>query len=157
MECKFQDQLSEAVQYGVTFSSDTVAFVSLINSPLKQRRVNTKQATCSCPTWKQYRIPWRHLIATLIAVGVADTAYELIGACYTVVAYFTSAGTLEVPEDNLLVRDSAILPPSYLRQAGRPKKKCIRSQGEIGGKAKKPCKCTRCGVVGHNRAICRMV
>ena len=63
------------------------------------------------------------MIPALIAGGVANTAYELIGACYTVVAYRTSVGTLKTPEDNLLVQDTAILPSSYVRQAGRPKKR----------------------------------
>nr|CCA26496.1 AlNc14C379G11203 [Albugo laibachii Nc14] len=73
VEGKFQDQLSEAAQYGVTFSSDSVAFFSRINSPQKQRHVDKKQATCSCLTWKQHQNPCRHFIATLIAGGVADT------------------------------------------------------------------------------------
>lgn len=155
-EGKLQEQLKDAAEYGVTFSSDDVAFVARVTAPLKQRRVDTRTATCSCSTLKQHRIPCRHLVATLMASGMADTAYELMGECYTVAAYRASVGTLEVPEDHLLVRDPSILPAVYVRQAGRPKKRRIRSQGEVGGKARKPYCCTRCGAVGHNRATCRV-
>ena len=60
------------------------------------------------PDLKAASNPLPSYIATLIAGGVDDTTYELMGACYTVAAYLTSVGTLEVSEDNLLVRDSAI-------------------------------------------------
>jgi hypothetical protein len=155
-ERKLQAQLLEAAEYTVTFSSDNIAFVSRVSSPLKQRCVDTQSATCSCATWQQYRIPCRHLIATLLASNMADTSYELMGECYLLSAYQASVGTLEVAEDRTLVPDPSIKPAPYVRQAGRPKKRRIRSRGEAGAAVRKPYKCTRCGMTGHNKATCRL-
>ena len=52
------------------------------------------------------------------------------------------------------VKQIIVKPPStYARQAGRPKKRRIPSQGE--GNTNGCRKCSRCGGVGHNRATCR--
>ena len=86
------------------------------------------------------------MIATLSAVDKPKIPYELMGNCYKVAAYQASVGTLEVAEDHVLKRDLNIPPAVYIRQAERPKKRRIRSQGESAGKARKPYKFKRCVV-----------
>jgi hypothetical protein len=152
---KIQEQLKEASEYVVTHSSEDVAFVARISNPLKQRRVDVKGSTCSCATWRQQRIPCRHLIAIFEQRHSKDKIFEIVGPSHMVSSYEQSLGSLEVPEDNTLVADSTLHPAPFVRQAGRPKKRRIRSQGETGGKARKAYRCTRCGIVGHNKRTCR--
>ncbi|CEG44525.1 mutatorlike transposase [Plasmopara halstedii] len=45
-------------------------------------------------------------------------------------SYQENLGTLEIPEDDLLTADLSISPATYVRQAGRPRKRRIRSHGE---------------------------
>ena len=134
--------------------SDNVAFVARFINQLEQHCVDTKKASCSCETWKQHKISYRHLIATLRVVDKPKIAYKLMGNCYKVAAYQASVGTLEVAEYHVLKRSLNTLPAVYIRQAGRPKKIRIGSQGESGGKSRKPYKCKRCGTSGHNKATC---
>lgn len=152
---KIQEQLKEASDYVVTHSSDDVAFVARISHPLKQRRVDVRGSTCSCTTWRQQRIPCRHLIAILVQRRTTDRIFELVGPSHTIASYEQSLGSLEVLEDISLASDPTIQPAPFVRQAGRPKKRRIRSQGETGGKARKAYRCTRCGTVGHNKKTCR--
>lgn len=49
-ERNLQAQLLQAAEYTVTFSSDSIAFVSRASSPLRQRRVDAQSATCLCAT-----------------------------------------------------------------------------------------------------------
>lgn len=154
---KIQVQLREAAEYGVTHSSDDVAYVARISHPLNQRRVDASNATCSCTMWNQQRIPCRHLIAVLLDKRAGDNVFDLAGPCHTLTSYGHSLGTLEVPEDVVLSADMAIQPAPFVRQAGRPRKRRIRSQGETGGKARKAYRCTRCHMVGHNKKTCRAV
>ncbi|CAL2272361.1 unnamed protein product [Prunus armeniaca] len=46
-----------------------------------------------------------------------------------------------------------VLPPITKRPAGRPPTKRIKAFGEF----KRPLKCSRCSVTGHNRKICKAV
>ena len=104
----------DAAGYGVTFSSDNVAFVARLSNQLEQHRVDTKNVPCSCETWKQHKISCHHFIATLRAVDKPNTAYELMGNCYKIAAYQASVGTLDVAEDHVLKRDLNILAAVYI-------------------------------------------
>ena len=154
-ENKFQAQLKKSENYITTFSSDDVAFVAHAKFPLKQRRVDTCPVKCSCSTWKQQILPCRHILAVLKAQKDRSRVFTLFGDCYKVETFARSVGAIVIPEDSQLVRDKTIKPAARVRQAGRPRKKRIRSRGETGGKARKPYKCGRCGNFGHNRASCR--
>ncbi|CEG37897.1 uncharacterized protein PHALS_05945 [Plasmopara halstedii] len=124
-----------------------VAFTARISNPMKQRRVEMKNRRVhAC----------RHLIATLLECNMAQSAYELMGECYRVALYQENLGKVEIPQDDLLTADLSISPAAYVRQAGRPRKRRIRSYDEVGGKARKPYKCTISGVLDHNRATCRL-
>ena len=52
-----------------------------------------------------------------------------MGNCYKIAAYQASVGTLDVAEDHVLKRDLNILAAVYIWQAGRSKKRRIRSEG----------------------------
>lgn len=155
-EAKFQTQLKEAEEYTSVGSDEHVAYVSRVTQPLKQRLVDTTNKSCSCETWLQLKIPCRHLIAALNGRGVLPEISVLAGACYQVATYKTTLGALRIPEDPQLVSDPSVLPAKYIRQAGRPKKRRIRSRGEGGDRVRRPYKCGKCGSTdGHNRATCR--
>jgi hypothetical protein len=158
-EKKIQVQLRQATEYSVVFSTDDVAFVAHVKSSLTQRRVNITTRECSCNTWKQHKIPCRHILSAMTAASSTTSVFSLASACYTVASYQAGIGTMEIAEDRALVPDQRVLPATFIRQAGRPRKRRIRSRGETAGSrsARKPYKCGRCGKSdGHNKATCRV-
>lgn len=156
-EAKFQSQLKESEEYTAVGSDDHVAYVSRVTQPLKQRRVDTTSMACSCETWLQLKIPCRHIIAALNSRQKLPEISALAGKCYHVATYQTTVGSMEIPEDHSLVNDPSVLPAKFIRQAGRPKKRRIRSRGEGGERVRRPYKCGKCGRTdGHNRVTCRL-
>ncbi|CEG50362.1 Zinc finger, SWIM-type [Plasmopara halstedii] len=109
-ERNFQAQLGDTANYMVTFSSDDVAFTARISNSMKQRRVDLTSSTCSCLTQTQHRIACHHPIATPLECNMVESAYELMGECYTVASYQENLGTLEIPEDDLFTADLSISP-----------------------------------------------
>lgn len=134
---KIQGQLKEAVESGVTHICDDVAYVARVSHPLKQRQVDMRSATCSCVVWKKQHIPCRQMIAVLLEKQASNTVFDLAGPCHMTTSYGQSLGALLVQEDVFLSSDPAIQPAPFIRQAGKPRKRRIRSQGQTGGKARK--------------------
>lgn len=158
-EHKFQRELRDSANYSVAFSSDSVAFVSRVDVPLKQQRVefDVNGPHCSCVQWCQHGLPCRHVIAVSHArEGMEPHAViRMAASCYKVSNYKQGLVALEVPEESTLMRDDSLLPAQVHRQAVRPRKRRIRSRGEA-GRVRKLYKCGKCGKTdGHNSASCR--
>jgi len=158
-EGKLQREMMEAPSYSVNFSTHDVAFVSRVNVPLKQRRVElgSDGPYCSCEQWLQHGISCRHIIAVLQARSNSETAsaISMMADCYKVDHYKQQLSSIEIPEEVLLKHDRTLQPAQFNRQAGRPRKRRIRSRGE-NGRVRKVYVCGKCGKAdGHNRASCK--
>lgn len=157
-EKKIQHQINKASSYSVNFSSDERAFVSPTHSPLQQRRVELNSPNCSCSVWHQFQIPCRHIIAVLLAKGRSDRIMSIVNGCYTVATYGNNTTPINLPEDTALTVDVSILPSKHIVQAGRPRKRRIRSRGETSSSSRTRAtyKCSNCrNRDGHNKATCR--
>ena len=128
-------QLKKSKDYVVTFRLEHVAFVDHDKYSLAQRRVDTSPANRLCSTWKQQKLPCRYLLAMLTTHDVKDSAFQFFGDCYKVDTFVTSVGKIVIPKDLQLARDTAIKPAATVRQAGRSRKRRVRSRGETGGTA----------------------
>lgn len=158
-EHKLQHEIQDAASYCVNQSSDSVAFVSRVNVPLKQRRVElrTDGPMCSCIVWVQHGVVCRHIIVMSQRGSGSDAIYNMMADYYKLSRYSQGLIPIEIPEETILDRDDELLPALYQQQAGRPRKRRIRSRGET-GRTRKLYKCGKCGKSdGHNRATCRAV
>lgn len=158
-ERKLQQEIRDAASYTVNFSSDSVAFVVRVNAPLKPRRVMLvpDQPTCSCAVWVQHGIVCRHIVAMSQCENSASSVVSMVADCYKVAQYSRGLMPLEIPEQASLHCDPDLLPALFQKQAGRPRKRRIRSRGET-GRTRKLYKCGKCGKAdGHNSATCRVI
>lgn len=157
-EIKFQCELKQSAFYTVAFSSPTVAYAARLSHPTKQRRVDIASPTCTYSTWLQHGVVCRHILAGHRGKGHLDGAISLMAGWYTVAQYMQDQRPVELPEDTQLTQDSSLLPARVHRQAGRPRKRRIRSRGETSAtqRVRKAFRCERCGVAdGHNSRTCR--
>lgn len=156
-ERKFQLQLREKAHYTVSRSTNTLMYVFRVGSMGKRKEVDLAGPTCPCPTWVQNGIVCRHILAALDATNRLGEAQQLMATCYQVTHYGRHQRSLMLPVDTELTRDTSLLPAMYCKQAGRPRKRRIRSHGEH-GRVRKTYKCSNCGATdGHNRKTCRLL
>jgi len=131
----------------------------------RRRLVDLAAKTCSCLEWQQNEIPCCHAIAAARADGrltnIAAWYQHALSEVYTVQNYRDSyAGKrVRVPMMDDLEADGCTKPAHHVIQAGRPRKKRIRSRGEseaLGQQPIKRPKCSICGLTdGHNRRTCQ--
>lgn len=154
-EAKLQQELRRISDYTVAFSSSSVSYVSHSSSNLESNiEVKLDPPTCACLTWNQFGLPCRHLLAMLYASGRVDKAIDLFKSWYTVSASAQHLVAFRLPSEDLLVRDQQLQAPPRINQAGRPRKRRIRSKGEKRSRA--VYRCRKCGARdGHTKATCR--
>jgi hypothetical protein len=154
-EAKLQQELRRIPDYTVAFSSSSVSYVSHSSSNLEPNiEVILDPPTCACLTWNQFGLPCRHLLALLYASGRIERAIDLFKSWYTVSASAEHLVALRLPSEDVLVRDQQLQAPPRIRQAGRPRKRRIRSRGEMRSRA--VYRCRKCGARdGHTKATCR--
>ncbi|XP_062119357.1 uncharacterized protein LOC133833115 [Humulus lupulus] len=121
--------------------------------------VDLRRKTCSCRRFDLTGLPCEHALAGARDRGISP--YSLCSRFYTVEAWLSSYGgsvyTLGNEESWVIPNDIGsmmIAPPLVKQKAGRPKKKRRLSKGE---KNRKQHRCSRCGVLGHNRVTCTTV
>ncbi|KAK2658458.1 hypothetical protein Ddye_004991 [Dipteronia dyeriana] len=140
----------------------TVCPIDSVNFNVKDRNkdglVNLYEKTCSCAKFEVDKLPCRYALA---AISYAKKPLpDYCGDYYKTTSWVEAyAGTIfpvghpsdwNIPED---VRSKVVLPPPFLAQAGRPRKKRFKSVEEHGnGKTRN---CTICKKSGHNRQNCR--
>lgn len=154
-ESKLQLELTKIPSYSVAFSSDDVCYVSHRSSPFETNiEVCIGKPHCPCALWMQHGIPCVHMLAALQEAGKMSAVPALFAPCYTTAAYSEYLRPIRLPSDDALQHDATIQPAPHYEQAGRPRKRRIRSRGEKGSRAMY--RCERCGSRdGHNRATCR--
>ena len=112
---------------------------------------------CSCGRWQEYGIPCRHAMAVFMWEK-RPREY-----CTKRTSYYHKYVSLKNLYEgnhtpvtiNHLVPDGVTTPPPTTRQAGRPKKKRMRSKTEFFDNREKSGKhCSFCGKPGHNRTTC---
>ncbi|XP_020424436.1 uncharacterized protein LOC109950301 [Prunus persica] len=120
--------------------------------------VDLEQRTCSCRLWQIDGFPCTHAVAAILAKR--DSVYDYV-ECYYKTDFFRKAyesPIFPIPDigKGLGSNGSAagvVLPPITKRPAGRPPTKRIKVFGEF----KRPLKCSRCNVAGHNRKTCKAI
>lgn len=154
-ESKLQHELQRIPSYVVDFSSLEVCYVSHRSFALETNiEVRLDEPCCRCATWLQHRMPCVHLLAALDAAGRTSDAPKLFARYYTTAAYREHQQLIRLPVDDKLEVDASIRPSLLYAQAGRPRKRRMRSRGEL--RARDVYRCKQCGARdGHNSATCR--
>ncbi|XP_062119054.1 uncharacterized protein LOC133832768 [Humulus lupulus] len=121
--------------------------------------VDLRRKKCSCRIFDLTGLPCEHALAGARDRGISP--YTLCSRFYTIEAWLSSYGgfvyTLGNEESWVILNDIGsmmIAPPLVKQKACRPKKKRRLSKGE---KNSKQHRCSRCGVLGHNRVTCTTV
>jgi hypothetical protein len=108
----------------------------------------------------QYKMPCRHIIAAAKKSGLAQDYTKFIDLTfdrmYLLKNYISTleSSSIQLVDLQELALDKKTKPMKNVPQAGRPKKKRIRSRGESGASGGRAQKCSRCGTVGHNTSTC---
>ncbi|XP_058773017.1 uncharacterized protein LOC131647121 [Vicia villosa] len=122
--------------------------------------VDIGKRSCSCNFWELVGIPCRHVVA---ALGFRNQNPELfVHECYTRDKYALCYGAAVSPINGRdmwpEVETEELLPPTYKKGPGRPRKLRIRETGEEGARRRLPgvsYRCTRCDKIGHNVKSCK--
>lgn len=116
--------------------------------------VNLDGRTCSCRQYQLMGMPCVHAIAAIQARHY--NIYDYCAYWYTVETYRqTYSKTLSAIQSCIdwpcEPNDSPILPPTWQKRVGRPKRKSIESQSLVRGGT---VRCEKCKEPGHNRRNC---
>ncbi|CAL8154867.1 unnamed protein product [Prunus armeniaca] len=120
--------------------------------------VDLEQRTCSCHLWQIDGFPCTHAVAAILAKK--DSVYDYV-ECYYRTYFFRKAyesPIFPIPYIGKGLGSNSfavgvVLPPITKRPAERPPTKRIKAFAEF----KRPLKCSRCSVIGHNRKTCKAV
>ena len=159
-----QDTLS--FRCGVARCDATRFYVTYMQSAAPKRRcVDLEARTCTCLRWHQRQMPCHHAIAAARADGRTATNlkewYEwAIHAMYFAKNYRDTykEKSVQLPTIEDIAPDGQTKKAHFVKQAGRPRKKRIRSAGGRVGDGAAPRKkvtCQICGEKGHNRTTCQ--
>ena len=158
-----QARLSQACS--TQAATDNIVYVTYNGSANNQRRtVDLAQQYCSCSRWQQYKLPCLHAIAAARAVGLLNDMNEWykqsMAPCYLVNNYLAGYAEAKVllPLLEDLQPDGITKPAQRVAQAGRPRKRRIRSAGGAAGDGQAPRKKYKCSICGgdHTRQTCRL-
>ncbi|XP_008227197.1 PREDICTED: uncharacterized protein LOC103326736 [Prunus mume] len=166
METRLWENAEAGRTWVVRLSSFTVFEVFADYSVI----VDLEQRTCSCRFWQIDGFPCTHAVAAILAKK--DSVYDYV-ECYYRTDFFRKAyesPIVPIPDigkglssnifadivkglSSNIFAAGVVLPPITKRSAGRPPTKRIKAFGEF----KRPLKCSRCSVTGHNRKTCKAV
>lgn len=154
----YEAQRAVSKHYEATSSSTNVY---IVKGREHRHRVDLLQKSCQCSFWTQYGIPCRHAICAADSDGrLANYPQFVEYAFHSMYLMANYVDTLkdticEVVDLDALVPDGKTQPNINVKQAGRPKKKRVRSRGElVGGTQHKRTKCGSCNQPGHNARTC---
>ena len=165
-EC-YQKNERLAMHCEVSVSADncSLVYVTYVSSIERRRRtVRLDDLYCSCLQWQQHEIPCMHAIAAAKELGRTDdmTVWytHSISSIYFVKAFEAAIKDVQIvlPSIDELAKDDT-KPAAWVVQAGRPRKKRVRSRGEGcgSGRPRKRIRCKRCGQYNddnHNKVTC---
>ncbi|TYZ67940.1 hypothetical protein PybrP1_010603 [[Pythium] brassicae (nom. inval.)] len=154
-EAKLQLKLAKIPSYSDVFSSDDVCYVSHRSPQFGTNiEVSTGNPHCWCTLWMRHGISCVHTVAALQEARKASVGPPLFAHCYTTAAYGEHQQPIRLPSDEVLQRNASLQPAPHYGQSGRPRKRRIRSKGELGQRA--VYRCSSCGAKdGHNRSTCK--
>ncbi|XP_060962126.1 uncharacterized protein LOC133032263 [Cannabis sativa] len=116
--------------------------------------VNLLDKTCECNRFQQDEIPCAHAIVVFSKRGLR--VYDYVADYYKIdkmkATYDTTANPLSNESEWTLPKclEMLVLPPDTKKQAGRPRRRRMRSKGE----SKEQIKCGHYKKTGHNRKTC---
>ena len=147
-------------------------FEVVSNETFRNYRVDLQQQSCTCSIWQSTGYPCGHALAILLHQQKDPQLY--VKSFFTIEAYkktyenaifppilanvtsdiiHSPPSLLESDEELSDSDDDSVLPPSTRRPPGRPKKRRIRSNGEVDCE-KRIFRCGRCGETGHSKRTC---
>ncbi|KAL0560698.1 hypothetical protein IC582_001109 [Cucumis melo] len=110
--------------------------------------------SCTCRVWDLDEIPCAHVLAVLCRRNM--NTYSFVSKYFlssTLISTYT--GSVHLVENHANWKsigiENNILPPTFKRRAGRPRKQRILSIGE----KKSHSRCIHCHRAGHNRRNCK--
>lgn len=148
MEKKLQKETSRSRTLNVICSTETMFEVrsSTVNV------VNIGSWECTCRKWQLTGLPCMHAIAVLDRVD--RSVYDYCARCYRRESYLiTYAEPVQhIPDVDQMkfFMPLSSYPPPTNRPPGRPKRKRINPHKTV----IRPLRCSRCKIVGHNKATC---
>ncbi|KAH6598961.1 hypothetical protein BASA61_002746 [Batrachochytrium salamandrivorans] len=115
------------------------------------RMVNLATKTCSCMEFQEMQLSCAH--AALAIFTNRQPVNQFVDRSY-LVSSLQSAYSQQIVSVNsdTINCDEALQPPNVVRKAGRPRKVCLRSRGEVDDNDRYVCK--GCGLLGHNVQTC---
>ncbi|KAH6568694.1 hypothetical protein BASA60_008521 [Batrachochytrium salamandrivorans] len=115
------------------------------------RMVNLATKTCSCMEFQEMQSPCAH--AALAISTNCQPVNQFVDRSY-LLSSLQAAYSQQIVSVNLdtIDCDEALQPPNVVKKAGRPRKVCLRSQGEVDDNDRYACK--GCGLLGHNVQTC---
>ncbi|KAJ6842099.1 uncharacterized protein M6B38_303390 [Iris pallida] len=148
MEKRLQKEMSRARSLNVICSTETVFEVrcSTVNV------VDIGNWECTCKRWQISGLPCMHAIAVFDRIG--RSVYDYCSKYLTRESYAVTYSTpiRPIPDFNLMkfIIPSSSYPPPSNRPPERPRRKRINPYKT----STRPLRCSRCRVVGHNKATC---
>ncbi|XP_063946796.1 uncharacterized protein LOC135151676 [Daucus carota subsp. sativus] len=127
-----------------------------------QFEVDMKNKLCSCRKWQLTGIPCIHGCQAILSINAAPESF--IDECFKKATYLKSYTNLLCPmkgsKEWPVANQVKLLPPKDRRMPGRPKKHRRRETDEVGSGCKLSkkgivMKCSRCLMIGHNKATCK--
>lgn len=147
---RFKSKLKEGKHIQFTqFSESHFEVLNPLTS--KTRIIKLDEKSCSCGEWKEMGFPCRH--GAYIIKELKRDVSAFVDPVYTLEYLKEVYKSRIVPvERELLLNDQTTEPPKVIKKAGRPKKRRIRSRGEVNPASQLTC--SRCLERGHNIRTC---
>jgi len=132
----FATQEAVMAQYACTSSDKSLVFVHNATTTVRyRRRVCLQAKTCTCGFTFQFKVPCRHICATLHFAGQFDKIWDYFGSEYSVATHeaLFSSVQIDVPLDDEVVLDPSVVPSYKVMAKNKPgprTSKRIPSRGE---------------------------
>ncbi|XP_058773980.1 uncharacterized protein LOC131648214 [Vicia villosa] len=122
--------------------------------------VDLSKKTCTCCFWELVGIPCRHAIAAMSYQKLDPETF--VDGCYSRETYTKCYSNSVSPTNGMDMWPSVevgdMLPPTYKKGPGRPRKLRIIEHDENGSRMGSPgvnYRCTKCDSIGHNSRKCQ--
>ncbi|KAL9664156.1 hypothetical protein QQ045_019554 [Rhodiola kirilowii] len=124
--------------------------------------VNVHERSCTCRLWDLTEIPCSHACAAIryMRGDPADYVHQSYRKSEFKKVYEFNIQPLPGPSEWPQQEGQLVLPPLFRREAGRPRRRCIREANEPINVHKKrkggiTMTCSHCGSAGHNARRCK--
>ncbi|XP_058739607.1 uncharacterized protein LOC131611723 [Vicia villosa] len=135
-----------------------------LENSVEKFTVNLKDRVCSCRRWELTGLPCVHSLSAMKSRNHEVDDYIPDYYRKSIYVEFYKPVIFPVNGSNLWVRTEYpdVMPPTYRKMPGRPKKRRNLEQGEIDGSDRKMRRngfivsCSRCKKQGHNKLTCKV-